>query len=151
MDINQIESLIGSEIGLSDWVEVTQKNISAFAEISLDHNFIHINPEKAAQTDLGGTVAHGLYSLSLLPHFLESVSIFQFRDNQMLLNYGFDKVRFLKPVSMGAKLRGRTRLLSVMEKAPNRVLVNTEITVEIEGEEKPALIAEWLTMTILNA
>lgn len=137
---------VGEEIGVSPWVEITQADVNAFAEISRDPQFIHIDPEKAAKTAFGGTIAHGFFTLSLLTYFLREGAGVTIEGTSMGINYGFDKLRFLAPVRVGKKVRGRTKLLSVEESKPNQFRLKYEVTVEIEGWEKPALIAEWLTM-----
>ena len=138
---------IGADTGTSEWLAIDQARINAFADCTLDHQFIHVDPEKAAQTPFGSTIAHGFLSLSLLSHFSLSVGC-GFENTVMGINYGFDKVRFLAPVRVNSRIRARARLLDVQEKSPGQFLVKQEITVEIDGEPKPALIAEWLTMAM---
>lgn len=139
---------VGEEIGVSPWVEVTQEDVNTFAEITRDPQFIHIDPEKAAKSPFGGTIAHGFFTLSLLTYFLEEGAGLTIEGTSMGINYGFDKLRFLAPVRVGKKVRGRTKLLSVEESKPSQFRLKYEVTVEIENEEKPALIAEWLTMAL---
>ena len=143
--IDEIRARIGSETGVSDWILVDQARIDAFAEATEDRQFIHIDPEAAAQTPFGGTVAHGFLSLSLLSAMAQQ-GILRPEKIQMGVNYGLDKVRFLAPVRSGARVRGRFRLERFEEKAPGRYQFTHHVTVEIEGEEKPALIAEWIGM-----
>ena len=141
--IEAIQSKVGTEVGVSDWIAVDQPRIDAFAEITEDPQFIHIDPEAAAKTPFGGTVAHGFLTLSLLSRMAADAMLVP--DNiKMALNYGLDRVRFIAPVKSGKRIRGRFRLDSVDEKAPGQLLLRHTVTVEIEGEEKPALTAEWL-------
>jgi acyl dehydratase len=143
-----IEESIGKEVGVSEWVEMTQESVNTFADITRDHQFIHIDQEKAAQTPFGGTIVHGFFTVSMLSHFSETGCGIAFEGAKMGLNYGSDKLRFLNPVRVGSRIRGRAKLLSVIEKNPGQFLVKTEMVVEIENVEKPALITEWLTMII---
>jgi len=146
---DNVRSLVGSELGASGWVQIDQARISAFADTTEDHQFIHVDPARAAQTPFGSTIAHGLLTLSLLPRFMEDIGG-AMEDAVMGLNYGFDKIRFLAPVKVNSRVRGRARLVEVTEKAPKQFLIKQEITVEIENEAKPALVAEWLTMVIVR-
>lgn len=139
-------ALIGSELGVSDWVEVTQENVDVFADTTIDHQYIHVDQEAAAQTPFGGTIAHGFLSLSMLSHFAENGCGVGVENAKMGLNYGFDKIRFLQPVRVGSRIRGRGVLMSVDEKNPGQYLFKLNITVEIEDVDKPALVAEWLVM-----
>ena len=136
---------VGEETGVSDWVEIDQDRIDAFAEATMDHQFIHVNPELAAQTAMGSTVAHGFLTLSLVSALAEMVSP---KETVFALNYGVDRVRFLDPVKVGSRVRARTTLTDVREKGPGRWLVTNEVTMEIEGLDKPAMVAETLTMFI---
>jgi len=140
---------IGADLGTAEWLMIDQQRINAFADCTIDHQFIHIDPEKAAKTPFGGTIAHGFLSLSLLSYFAASVGC-RLEDTIMGINYGFDKVRFLAPVKVSSRVRARARLLDVQEKKPGQFLIKQEVTIEIEGESTPALIAEWLTMAITN-
>lgn len=149
LKINEIENAVGSEIGTSAWFSVTQENVNAFAEVTKDHQYIHTNEKKAAETSFGGTIAHGFYTLSLLSHFAETGCGVTLEGAKMGVNYGCDKVRFLQPVRVGARIRAHGVLVSVVEKKPGQFLLKSNITVEIEGSEKPALVAEWLGMAIL--
>lgn len=141
-----LQGEIGKEIGVSDWFEVTQESVNAFANVTKDHQFIHIDPERAAETPFGGTIAHGFYTLSMLSYFAENGCGLQLEDVKMGVNYGCDKLRFIQPVRVGSRIRGRSLLMDVTEKAPGQYLFKQEFTVEIDGSDKPALIAEWLTM-----
>ena len=140
---------IGEEVGVSDWIEIDQARINAFADCTEDHQFIHVDPEAAARTPFGGTIAHGFLTLSLMSQMsYQAAPVLQ--GVVMGVNYGFDKLRFLAPVRAGSRVRGRFKLISAEEKGTGRWLIKNEVTVEIEGEEKPALIAEWLGMQILG-
>ncbi len=141
-----LEDHVGEEIGVSPWVEVTQADVNSFAEITRDSQFIHIDPESAAQTPFGGTIAHGFFTLSLLTYFLDEGVGVSIEGTKMGINYGFDKVRFLAPVRVGKRIRGRIKLDSVEESKPGQFRLNYEVAIEIEDEGKPALIAEWLTV-----
>lgn len=136
---------IGKE-SVSEWVEVSQEMIDKFAEATGDHQFIHVNPAMAAMTPFGGTIAHGFLTLSLMPllssKIIDPVTI---DGVKMGVNYGGNKVRFLTPVRSGSKVRGRFKLLSFDEKKPGQWQQTNEFSVEIEGAEKPAMIAEWIS------
>lgn len=128
---------------MSSWLTIDQQRIDEFADATEDRQFIHTDPEAAAQTPFGGTIAHGFLSLSMLSRMAAEAMLVP--DNvKMAVNYGLDRVRFIKPVRSGKRIRGRFRLDSVEEKAPGQLLLRHTVTVEIEGEEKPALTAEWL-------
>ncbi|MFT4768100.1 MAG: acyl dehydratase [Glaciecola sp.] len=131
----------------SDWVTIDQGRINAFADCTEDHQFIHLDEEKAAQTPFGGTIAHGFLSLSMLPKLSEGQGVVP--ENVMMgINYGMNKVRFLAPVRAGKKIRAHSELISVDQKDDNRFLMTSAVTVEIEGEETPALVAETLAMIV---
>jgi acyl dehydratase len=146
----ELAARAGEEIGVSSWVLIDQARIDAFADATEDWQFIHVDPVAAARTPFGGTIAHGFLTLSLASKMsyeaapmLEGVA--------MGLNYGFDRIRFLQPVRAGQRVRGRFKLLEAAERDPGRWLIRYELTVEIEGEAKPALIAEWLGMQVMGA
>jgi acyl dehydratase len=141
--LDEIRANIGTEIGISSWLTVDQPRIDTFAEATEDRQFIHVDPQAAAQTPLGGTVAHGFLTLSLLSRMAAEAMLLP-EGLKMALNYGLDRVRFLAPVRSGKRVRGRFLLDSVEEKAPGQWLLRHTVTVEIEGEEKPALTAQWL-------
>jgi acyl dehydratase len=144
----ELPSLIGTEIGVSRWFVVDQARIDAFADTTEDWQFIHVNPELAKQTPFGGTIAHGFLTLSLASAM--SYDAVKPLDGVVMgVNYGFDKLRFLAPVPAGSRIRGRFKLLSAEDKGGGRWLIKHELTVEIEGGDKPALIAEWLGMQML--
>jgi acyl dehydratase len=141
--LDDILPRIGEEIGVSSWLTVDQARIDAFAEATEDRQFIHTDPVSAAQTPFGGTIAHGFLSLSLLSRMGAEAMLIP-EGVKMAINYGLDRVRFLAPVKSGARVRGRFTLDSVEEKAPGQILMRHLVTVEIEGEDKPALTAVWL-------
>jgi acyl dehydratase len=143
--LDDIRSRVGSEVGVSGWLTIAQERIDAFAEATEDRQFIHIDPAAAAQTPFGGTVAHGFLTLSLLSRMAAEAMLVP-DGLKMAVNYGFDRVRFLAPVRSGKRVRGRFILDSTEEKAPGQWLMRHNVTVEIEGEDKPALTAEWLTL-----
>ena len=146
--LDEINARIGTEIGVSDWITVDQARIDAFAEATEDRQFIHVDPEAAARTQFGGTIAHGFLSLSLLSRMAFDVMLVP-ENVKMAVNYGFDNIRFLAPVPAGSKVRGRFTLDDVEERAPGQLLTHHSITVEIDGNEKPALTADWLGLLIL--
>ena len=143
--IEEIKARVGSEVGLSDWITVDQARIDAFADVTDDHQFIHIDPAAAAAVGFGGTIAHGFLTLSLLSRFAADAML-RPESIKMGVNYGFEKVRFLAPVRAGKRVRGRFVLASFEEKRPGQHQFVHHVTVEIEGEEKPALIADWIGM-----
>jgi len=143
--LTDIKSRAGQEVGVSSWIEIGQARIDAFADATEDRQFIHVDPEAAAQTPFGGTIAHGFLSLSLLSRMGAEAMLVP-EGMKMAINYGLDRVRFLAPVRSGKRVRGRFTLDSAEEKAAGQLLMHHTVTVEIEGEEKPALTAIWLTL-----
>jgi acyl dehydratase len=141
--IEEIQERVGSEIGTSDWLLIDQARIDAFAKVTEDHQFIHVDPERAKKTPFRGTVAHGFLTLSLLSRMADGVML-RPESLRMAVNYGFDKVRFMGPVKSGKRVRGRFKMLSAEEKRASQWQITYEVTVEIEDEEKPALIADWI-------
>jgi acyl dehydratase len=141
--IDEIKARVGSEVGLSSWLTIGQPRIDAFADATEDRQFIHVDPAAAAQTPFGGTVAHGFLSLSMLSRMGAEAMLLP-DGLRMAVNYGLDRVRFIAPVRSGKRIRGRFVLDSVEEKVPGQYLVRHTVTVEIEGEDKPALTALWL-------
>jgi len=141
--LDEIRARVGQEIGISSWILVDQTRIDAFAEATDDRQFIHTDPAAAAKTPFGGTIAHGFLSLSLLSRMGAEAMLIP-EGLKMAVNYGLDRVRFLAPVRSGSQVRGRFILDSVDMKAPGQVLMRHNVTVEIEGEDKPALTAVWL-------
>ena len=146
---DQLPQYIGKEVGVSEWLTVDQARINQFAEATGDHQYIHVDPERAAATPFGSTIAHGFLTMSLMVLMGYEGST-KLENTVMGINYGFDKLRFINPVKVDSRIRGRFRLLSAEEKKPGQYLLKHEVTVEIEGEEKPALIAEWLGMTVVG-
>jgi len=145
-----LASHVGKEIGLSNWIKLDQSRIDQFADVTEDHQFIHLDPERAAkETPFGGTIAHGFLSLSMLSRMAMDIA-FVLDGMAMGINYGFDKVRFLVPVSVGKQIRGRFVLEDAVERQSGQWMLRFGVTVEIEGEEKPALIAQWLTMQVVG-
>lgn len=142
-----LETRVGAELGVSPWFTVDQGRVDRFADATLDHQFIHVDPGKAAETPFGGTIAHGLLTLSLIVHLCLDL-VPKLEGTQLLLNYGFDRVRFVAPVRVGKRIRAAARLAEVTERKPSQVLVKLDVTVEIEGESKPAMTAEWLSLHV---
>ena len=143
----QLNDYVGKELGPTDWVTLDQQRINQFADVTLDHQFIHTDPVAAANTPFGGTIAHGYLTLSLLAHFQGQMSILP-EGTAMGVNYGLNKVRFLTPVKAGKRVRCRSVPLSFEEKKPGQFLCAFKLTVEIEDETSPALVAEALYMSI---
>lgn len=138
---------VGTRFEPSEWIEVTQDRINTFADCTEDHQFIHVDEEAAKNTPFGGTIAHGFLTLSLLSKMAEGNGVVP--ENVLMgLNYGFDKVRFLSPVRAGKRVRANAEIVDVSTKDGNRFLIKQAISVEIEGEDNPALVAEWLTMVV---
>ena len=147
ISVDQLSDYIGQEIGLSDWVTIRQEDIDDFARVTLDDQWIHVNQERT-QRERGGTVAHGFLTLSFLS-FMARSTIFQIRDVKQGVNYGFDRLRFTSFVPSGARVRLRQTLASVEPKAGGTVLTR-HCVVEVEGQEKPALVADWVTLIHTN-
>ena len=144
--LTELQAKIGQELGVSDWVDITQDRISTFADVTEDQQFIHVDAEKAkAFTPFGGTIAHGFLSLSLLSRFAET-GLPPVPGAKMGMNYGLNKVRFLSPVPSTSRVRGRFTLATAVEKSPRQLLLSYTVTVEIDGGAKPALVAEWLML-----
>ena len=141
--LDEIRSRVGEEVGVSGWLEIGQSRIDAFAYATEDRQFIHIDAAAAAQTPFGGTIAHGFLTLSLLSRMGAEAMLIP-EGLTMAVNYGLDRVRFLAPVRSGKRIRGRFTLDSIDEKAPGQWLMRHTVSVEIEGEQKPALTAQWL-------
>ena len=142
----------GKEKGTGEWMTITQELVTQFADVTLDHQFIHVDPERARQTPFGGPIAHGFLTLSLLTHLAKgtndpNVDPRRFDGVVMGVNYGFDKVRFIAPVRVGKRVRAHAEL-SKVELKGNAIQTTRTFTVEIEGEAKPALVAEWITRAV---
>ena len=144
MTPQELQAKVGQVIGISDWFEVTQERINTFAEATGDFQFIHVDLEKAKQTPFGGTIAHGFLTLSLIPVLGAMTEGVRVSDVKMGVNYGGNKTRFISPVRSGKRVRAHIKLLDLVEKRPGQWQQTNEYTIEIEGEEKPALIAEWV-------
>ena len=149
-NLEEYAAAVGEELGVSDWVEIDQEQVNLFADATGDHQYIHLDAERAAQTPFGTTIAHGFLTLSLLSMLSGMGGGLKLENTVMGINYGLDKVRFLNPVKSGAKIRARFVLASAEEKKPGNYLLKHNVTVEIDGEDKPALIAEWLGMTVVG-
>ena len=142
-----LPTLVGTELPPSDWFEITQARVKQFADATNDHQFIHVKPLRARVTPFRGTIAHGFLVLSMISHLAQQNAV---RPDglKMALNYGSDKVRFIKPVRVGKRIRARQKIIDVTEKKPGHWLMKSEITIDIENEDKPALVAEMLAMYI---
>ncbi len=140
----EMQGKAGEMLGTSEWVTVDQAMIDTFANATGDHQFIHVNPEMARMTPFGTTIAHGFLTLSLLPMLLEKSDCPRIAGIRMGVNYGANKLRFLAPVKSGSRVRGHFKLIQLEEKRPGQWQQTIECSVEIEGEDKPALIAEWI-------
>ena len=138
-DIAELEAAVGEELGTTEWMEITQERVNLFADATDDHQWIHVDPERAASGPFGGTIAHGLLTLSLLPHFMHQ--LYTVENIAMAINYGYNKVRFITPVKVGAKVRARAEI-SKVDTLDGGVQATMTITVEIDGSEKPAAVAE---------
>lgn len=150
LTLDELRALIGRELGTSDWIEIDQPRIDAFATATLDDQFIHVDVERAKASPFGGTIAHGFLTLSLLSHMnFETMPLLE--GEQLGVNYGFNKLRFVTAVKSGQRVRGRFLLRDVVERSPGQIMLATDVTVEIEGEVKPALVAEWLTLSVTSA
>ncbi len=143
--VEELKKRVGKEIGVSDWLQIDQKRINAFADATMDHQWIHVDEEAAAKGPFRKTIAHGYLTVSLLPYFSSSISVIP-EGTMMAINYGMNKLRFVNPVPVNSKIRDRLSLTKVEEKGGGRVLVTTTHTIEIEGADKPAAIAETLSM-----
>jgi acyl dehydratase len=147
--IEELKSRVGEETGKSDWFAIDQDRIDKFADATMDHQWIHVDPDSAATGPFGGTIAHGFLTQSLLSYLtLESMLVPS--GAVMYINYGSDKVRFINPVKVDSRIRTVCVLKDEKEKAPGQVLVTNSVTIEIEGEEKPALVAELLTLAVMG-
>lgn len=148
-NLEAARALIGTETGISQWHTISQQQVNQFAETTGDFQFIHLDAERAkAETTFGGTIAHGYLTLSLLSMLGAEAGTVRLEGTRVTINYGLDKVRFLNPVRVGARIRARFVLVSVEEKSPGQFLLKNRATVEIEGQDKPAMIAESLSLAI---
>lgn len=146
---SELPQWVNRETGVSDWVLIDQARIDRFADVTEDWQFIHIDPEKAKATPFGGTIAHGFLTLSMLSR-LASGCVLALEGVAMGVNYGCDRIRFIQPVPSGARIRGRFTLMEASEKAPGQYMFKYHVAVEIEGQEKAALVAEWLSMQFVQ-
>ena len=144
----ELENYAGKELGCSDWLTIDQARINLFAEATGDYQFIHVDPAKAAQTPFGSTIAHGFLSLSLMPKLMEDLLVMP-EGMKMVINYGLDSVRFIQPVKVDSRVRLKVTLNQVSEKKPGQWLLKATATLEIEGQDKPAFIAEPLSMCFM--
>lgn len=145
----EIEQYVGHICEPTDWFEVTQEQVNLFADCTLDRQFIHIDPEAAAETPFGGTIAHGFLTLSMLAYFSQSFSL-SIEGSYMGVNKGFNKVRFVAPVAVGSRIRCHTTVAEINEKKPGQYDFKMDISIEIEDGDKPALVAEWLSVQMVN-
>lgn len=144
-DLNEFAAAQGSQLGPTEWMEISQDRVNLFADATDDHQWIHIDPKRAADGPFGGTIAHGLLTLSLLPHF--SHQLYRVDGITLAVNYGYNKVRFITPVKVGARIRARGEVTAI-NKLEGAVQATTTLTVEIEGSEKPAAVAESIVRYI---
>ena len=143
--VAELKDYVGKELGRSEWLTIDQERINQFAECTGDHQFIHVDPAKAKLTPFGSTIAHGFLSLSLVPMLMEKIMIMP-QGLKMAVNYGLDSVRFIQPVKVNSKVRLVVSLVDANEKKPGQWLLKAKVVLEIEGSEKPAYIAEQLTL-----
>ncbi|GHE04972.1 nodulation protein NodN [Defluviimonas sp. 20V17] len=147
---DDLRARLGQEVGVSRWFVIDQARIDAFADLTEDHQYIHVDPERAAATPFGTTIAHGFLTLSMLSAMAYDAQP-RLANLRMGVNYGFERVRFVSPVPVGARIRGRFVLDALEERAPDEVQLTYGVTVEVEGREKPALVAVWLGRRYLEA
>jgi len=143
--VTELSQYVGKELSRSAWLKIDQQRINLFAEATGDFQFIHVDPEKAAKTPFGGTIAHGFLTLSLIPKLIEDILVLP-EGLKMVVNYGLDSVRFIQPVKVNSQVRLKVDLAEVVEKKPGQWLLKAIATLEIEGEDKPAYIAESLSL-----
>ena len=150
VSLDDLRGRVGQEIGVSSWHVVDQDRIDRFAAVTEDHQFIHVDPERAAtETPFGGTIAHGFLTLSLLSAMGQE-ALPAIKGRRMGINYGLDRVRFLSPVQTGSRVRGRFTLSDISMRSDTQVTLRYQVVVEIEGADKPALAAEWITLAVLG-
>ena len=145
----QLDRMIGERLGASDWFLIDQERVNRFADVTLDHQFVHVDPMRAKATPFGGTIAHGFLTLSLLVTLCIDF-IPEPAGRTLLVNYGFDKIRFVAPVRVGKRVRAIGTLAEVSERKPGNLVMKIDVTVEIENEDKPALVAEWLSLHVVG-
>ena len=149
LPIQEYANSAGRQSEPSEWLEITQDRVNRFADATNDHQYIHVDPERAAASPFGGTIAHGFLTLSLLVHLCLDF-IPKLAGTKLMVNYGFDRIRFIAPVRVGRKIRAHGRLKEAVERKPGQYLFTVDVEVEIEGEKKPALQAEWLSLHLLD-
>ena len=148
MSVEELEAAVGQEFGPSDWLQVDQERINRFAEATIDHQFIHVDPKAAAATPFGTTIAHGFLTLSLISFLTAGLSP-SLKGLTTVINYGLNRVRFLQPVKVDSEIRASIKILEVRRKGRTRVLMTSEVTIEIRGEKRPALLAEALILFVM--
>lgn len=144
-DLSEFVAAVGSQLGPTEWLQITQERVNLFAEATEDHQWIHVDPDRAASGPFGGTIAHGLLTLSLLPHFTHQM--YRAENIALAVNYGYNKVRFITPVKVGANVRAHAEIANV-DQLDGAVQVTMTVTVEIEGSAKPAAVAESIVRFI---
>jgi acyl dehydratase len=150
IDASDLSSLVGTEVGVSDWIRIDQAMIDRFADATLDHQFIHVDPERAARTPYKGTIAHGLLIVSLFPHLFADAFEYEVRGVRTRLNYGYDRIRFTSPIPVDSRVRARFTLAEATEKSPGQWRLTFAVTAEVEGAERPAVVADWVRMWIVG-
>ena len=145
----ELEGRVGQELGKSDWFLIDQARVNEFADVTLDHQFLHVDIEKAKKTPFRGTIVHGFLTMSLLVHLVLPF-IPELTNRKLVVNYGFDKVRFSAPVKVGKRIRAVSTLGDISERKAGNVIMRIDVRVEIEGEDKPALVAEWLSLHVVG-
>jgi acyl dehydratase len=150
--VEKMQAALGQDEGVGEWFDVTQELVNQFADVTHDHQFIHVDPERAKAGPFGGTIAHGFLTLSLLTKLIQSIPSAGdpswFEGVVAGVNYGFDKVRFVSPVRVGSRIRAKASTGDVLLKDPNTIQTKRLVTVEVDGESRPAMVAEWLTLTV---
>lgn len=149
ISIEDLKGRVGQPLGTSEWFAVDQQRVDRFADVTEDHQFVHVDPERAAATPFGGTIAHGLLTLSLIVHLCLPF-VPKIEGTKLLVNYGFDRVRFSAPVRVGKRIRASAVLADAVERKSGQILLKLDVTIEIEGETKPALTAEWLSLHVVG-
>jgi len=150
IEASELASLVGAEVGVSDWMRIDQEMIDRFADATLDHQFIHVDPVRAAQTPYGGTIAHGLLVVSLFPHLFADAFDYEVRDVRTRLNYGYDRIRFTSPIPVNSRVRARFVLSEAAEKSRGQWRLTFSVTAEVEGAERPVVVADWVRMWIVD-